>query len=208
MHLALFISLFQKDIATGVNDENLAILRHDAFFGTNGSLADRCTRATCSLGSLAALVLVLASFLLLKPALTSIDHLSGLEFLAHGPTNDLAGIANTTQILDARHTDFTPGGVSCKLDVASDKLLLPLPAQVECEPVAPTADTDEQTEQDGPKTGTEPGIVVTGPLPLGKAIAQEKVIPLSPGAAQNIDDNGEAGIAIRGVLLGILDFGA
>lgn len=198
LHLAILVGLLQVHVAHGVDDQDLAVLGHDALAGA------RCAGGGGpGLGRSGALGLLVRSVLLLALLLHA-AHLP-VQGLGRGGIHVLVGRRRAVQAGDAQIV--APGGVARELDVAADKVLLALPAHVERQPVAAASDEDEEAGQHGPEPRAEPGVVVAGALPLGEAIVQEVVVALPAGAAQDVGHDSEARKAVAGGLRRGLDLG-
>lgn len=69
------------------------------------------------------------------------------------------------------------------------------------------AGEQEDAHDHGAEAGPVARVVVLGALPLGEAVAQEVVVALAAGAAEDVGHDGQAGLAVRGALDGGLDLG-
>ena len=94
-----------------------------------------------------------------------------------------------------------------KLDVALDELALALPAHVQGQVVGAAAGDEEDAEHGGAQAGPVAVVVVLGALPRGEAVGQEVVVAVAAGSAQDVGDDGQAGLALRGALDGRLELG-
>lgn len=66
---------------------------------------------------------------------------------------------------------------------------------------------DEDAEHDGAEARAVPRVVVVGALPQREAVGQEVVVAVPRRPAQDVCDEGEAGLALRGALDGRLCLG-
>ncbi len=220
--VALLVLLLEVHIAQGVNNQDLAILRNDALLGAGRPAALRRRRLGCgrardrgrataaaSLAPTTRRVLVLLGIALLQPAHLAV-HGNRPALLVLILLRRRGGRRSRGLGIDAGHVDaevLAPGGVARKLDVALDKLALALPAHVQREVVGAAAGNEEDAEHGGTETGPVAVVVVLGALPRGEAVGQEVVVAVAAGPAQDVGDDGEAGLALRGALDGGLDLG-
>lgn len=69
------------------------------------------------------------------------------------------------------------------------------------------AQGEEDAEHDGAQAGAVPVVVVVGALPRREAIGHKVVVASTPGAFQDVGDDGQAGLSVRSLLDGGLDLG-
>lgn len=157
MHVALLRLVFQEDVADGVDDQDLAVLRHGALLRADGaagqlgfdgradalglSLLDRA-RVLRRAVAAALLLLALHRALLLPVPLHALVVVGG-RLLAGSRAIGLAG-AEAGDVGEV--AVVAPCHAAGVLDVALDELALALPADVQGAVVGAAADDDEQAE--------------------------------------------------------------
>ena len=94
-----------------------------------------------------------------------------------------------------------------ELDVALDEFALPLPAQEQDEVVRSTAAKEKDADEHGAQARPIPAVVVLGAFPGRKPIAQEVVVAVAAGSAQDVDDDGQARLSLSCPLDRNLDLG-
>ena len=226
-HLAIFVLLFEVDVTQRVNNEDFSVLSNDPLL-----CASRPTALGLGLGSrrsrdgggcpLVARATSLAPSSVLPSVLLGIAllHSAHLAVHRHGPSfvilvhllGRLRGRGRSSRGLrvDARNVDaevLAPSGMARKLDVPLDKLALALPAHVEGKVVRCAAGDEEDAEDGGAQARAVAVVVVFGALPRGEAVREEVVIAVATRPAQDVGDDGQAGLTAFGALDGGLDLG-
>jgi len=212
VRIALLRLVFEEDIPDRVDDEDLAVLRDGALLCAHGPAGQlgfdgradafgasffRGARVFVAVAvavgtSIAAslLLLPLHGALLLAVPLHALIVVGGGLLAGRGS----AGLACTpSQTRDVGQvTVVAPGHAAGVLHIALDELALADPAHVQGAVVHAAADEDEEAEQDAPQARAEALVVVPRAAPGGEAVVQEMVVAGALGAAQDVDDEGEA----------------
>lgn len=221
MDVPLLVLLLEVDVTEGVDDEDLAVLGHDSLLGARGPRSRRSLRhrrraaaAACLLagtsragaaGALPFLAGLPARLLLLHAALLAVQGDGGLLLLLFV----VGGLglrrwwwrSGRSNILQSRDGEVVaPGGVSRELDVALDELALAPPAHVQGDVVEAAAADEQAADEDGAEARAVAAVVVLGALPGGEAVLEEVVVAVAAGPAQDVGDDGEAGLALAGLL--------
>lgn len=236
MHVSLFVLLLEIDVAEGVDDEDLAVLGHDSLLGARGPRARGCrclghgrraaaaaglltdaSGAGGAAGALPFLAGLLARLPLLHAALLAVQGDGGLLrlFVVGGGlrlrlrwrwlwVSSGSGVGG----VESRDGEVVaPGGVSGELDVALDELALAPPAHVQGDVVEAAGADEQAAEEDGAEARAVAAVVVLGALPGGEAVLEEVVVAVAAGPAQDVGGDGEAGLALAGLLDGGLELG-
>lgn len=208
--VAFFVRFLEEDVAQGVDDENFSILRNDPLPRTGGGRTargfgrDTLGLAARLLGATAAVFLL--GLLLLHAPLLPV-HRHGRALVVGVGRGRRRGCGRRCSAHTGDAHVVAPRRVPRELDVALDKLLLPLPAHIQDEVVDGAAAENEQAQHDGAQAGPVAVVVVVGALPEREAVGEEVVVPLAGRAAQDVGDEGQAGLALRGLLDGGPDLG-
>lgn len=206
LRFAILVGLFEVDVSDRVDDEDLAVLCDHTLAGTGGAIGRRrsggCPRGLDALGLL--LGFILLGVLLLHASLAPIHGLHGIGILAYRRRRrSRRPCGRGIQAGDVEVV--APRGAAGILDVPVDEGLLLLPVHAEEEQMPAAADRNEESQQHGEETRSEAGVVVAGALPLGEAVAQEVIVPLSARSAQDVGHDAEARESIAGSFGGGLD---
>ncbi len=94
-----------------------------------------------------------------------------------------------------------------ELDIALDEFALPLPAQQQDEIVRSTTAKEEDADEHGAQARAIPAVVVLSAFPGRKPIAQEVVVAVAAGSAQDVGDDGQARLSLSCPLDRSLDLG-
>lgn len=215
MLLAFFAFLFKEDVTRRIDNKHLAVLSHDALFGTlrtggqlrfNRSRDARLARLLDNSRLLVLAVLLLHSALLptvhgshflgslirfIIPLL-SVDGRRGCCCIDSGDTLNASVVA--------------PGSPACMSDIALDELPAALPSHDKGEVVHTTTNDNEHTKHHRAETGAVTLVVVAGAPPLGEAILQEVIISVAVLALQNVGNDGESLVRSGGLLQVGVDF--
>ncbi|KAH8716190.1 hypothetical protein HC256_004969 [Beauveria bassiana] len=205
--IALLILLLEEHMAHGVDNEHLAILSNDSLLDARGrhrSIARRRLRG----GALGRLLLGRAAVLLAR---LLIHHatLLAVARLRHGRVLLLGGRVGRGRCRSGLRVEAgnvaAPGRVARKLDVATHKLLLPLPVHVEDQVVHRAAGKHEQADNDGAQAGPVAVVVVVGALPQREPVGQEVVVAVARRALEDAHNQRQARLAVRRLLHGRID---
>lgn len=194
----ILVLFFKVDVTDRVNNENLAILGHDPL--TGGSWRSGRVAGNAGALGLAGLLASNASILLLGLSLleASLLPVHGLRrailFIIFLDSGDRSRLKNRDD------KTLAPGGLACILDVAAHKLLLAFPAHVKDEVVDRAASHEEDAKDGSAQAGAVAVVVVVGALPEREAVVEEMIVAVALGALEDVDDEGEAGLALTSAL--------
>lgn len=214
MHFAFLVLLLQVDTTERVDNEDLAILSNNPLPGTGGrgrgvtGCAGTDTGArTLSLASLLAspATLLLLRLPLLHATLLPVQRLRRAVLILSSSSGSGSRRRRRVDPGDPSGQRAAPGGLARKLDVPLDELLLLLPAHVQDQVVHGAAAHEERAQHGGAQARAVPVVVVVGALPEGEAVRQEVVVAVPQRPAQDVGDEREARLALRGVLDGGVD---
>lgn len=143
--IAILILLLEIDIAYRINRQDLSIFGHDSLPGSSGLGGRARRRCFGALDLGLAIELLLARVLLLHAALPAVH---GLQVAILVLVSRRGGSSSRCGgCLDAGDVQgVSPRGLSRKLDVPADELLLSLPAHVEGKVVSSTTHKHKQTQ--------------------------------------------------------------
>lgn len=231
--VTLLVLLLEIDIAQRIHNKDLAVFGNDPLLGASrtitlssrlgggrargrsrsgsGSSLLLAATATAAGGLLTVVLLLLLGVALLHPAHLAVhgDDVSVLVFhhlrLGGRRRRRRSGHRSRGGVDTGDVQVLTPSGMAGKLDVALDELTLALPAHVEGQVVGGAAGEEEDARDSGAQTGAVTVVVVLGALPRGEAVAEEVVVAVAHRPTQDVGDDGQAGLALRGALDGGLD---
>ncbi|EPE05823.1 hypothetical protein F503_08354 [Ophiostoma piceae UAMH 11346] len=222
LDLALRVHLLQVDVAQRVDNQDLAVLGRDPSLGARrtsrrlrsrggraaaGSTGTSNTAAAATAGGVTVLGRIALGVALLHAALLAVhSHLLLLSIAAGlllGGRSGRGVGADGVQVHAGQLV--APGGLARIADVAVDKLALALPAHVQRQVVDGAADKDKEADHDRAEARAVAVVVVLGALPGREAVGQEVVVAVALGAAQDVGDNAEARLHVRGALHGGTD---
>lgn len=211
-NVSVLIFSLEVDITERVDDENLAVLCDDPLAcarwsrGGNSSFLRINLRGPDHLAGLlhGGLALLASGLLFVHSSFSAVPgHRGGLLLLLGG-----RGWRGRGGSFDIGNTKTSaPSSVSCKLDVAINKLLLALPAHVQDQVVHASADDEEQASQDRSQARAVPVVVVISALPQGEAVGEEVIISHATGPAENVGNETEARLFLTGLLDGSSNVG-
>lgn len=227
LHIAILVLLLQIHIPQRVNDKHLAVLGNNPLLraGRSSTLRLRLGRGTPTPTSRSRsrsrappspartsgriLGRFLLGITLLHPAHLAVHGYSPTTIvLIHLSLRRRSSGSRGRLTIDTGDAEIlAPGRIACIPDIPLDKLLLPFPAHVEREVMRRTTSKDKEPRNHGPETRPIPRVVILGPLPGREAIGDEVIIPLPPGAAQDVGDDAQPSLTVRGALDGGLDLG-